>query len=46
MLEAFNVFGVVDRSPIVCPFRVLEEGEAVNQTQVGVCLLWRTGGVF
>ncbi|CAB1108211.1 unnamed protein product [Ectocarpus sp. CCAP 1310/34] len=34
-LEAFNVFGVVDRSPVVCPFRVLAEGESINQTQGG-----------
>lgn len=33
-LEAFNGFGVADRSPVVCPFRVLAEGEIVNQTQV------------
>lgn len=38
-LEAFNVFGVVDRSPVVCPFRVLAEGESINQTQVCVCFL-------
>lgn len=37
-LEAFNVFGVVDRSPVVCPFQVLAEGETVNQTQVCVYL--------
>lgn len=37
-LEAFNIFGVVDSSPVVCPFRVMEEGETVNLTQVrGVC---------
>lgn len=38
-LEAFNGFGVADRSPVVCPFRVLAEGEIVNQTQVRACVL-------
>lgn len=33
-LEALNGFGGIDRSPVVCPFRVLAEGETVNQTQV------------
>lgn len=34
-LAALDSFGGIDRSPIVCPFHVLAEGETVNQTQVG-----------
>lgn len=33
-LEALNGFGGVDRSPVLCPFRVLAAGETVNETQV------------